>query len=49
MALQTFAQFVGTRRHSQNLEAEIRRELRREGMLGVIEILLQKAPRALGG
>jgi hypothetical protein len=49
MALQTFAQFVGTHRRSQNLEAEIRSELRREGMLGMIEILLQKVPRALGG
>jgi hypothetical protein len=49
MALQTFAQFVGTHRRSQNLEAEIRSELRREGMLGAIEILLQKVPRALGG
>jgi hypothetical protein len=49
MALQTFAQFVGTHRRSQNLEAEIRSELRREGMLGMIEILLQRVPRALGG
>ena len=49
MALQTFAQFVGTHRRSHNLEAEIRSELRREGMLGMIEILLQKVPRALGG
>jgi hypothetical protein len=49
MALQTLAQFVGTRRHSENLEAEIRSELRREGMLGALEILFHKAPRALGG
>jgi hypothetical protein len=49
MALQTFAQFVGTHRHSRNLEAEVRSELRREGMLGMIEILLQRVPRALGG
>jgi hypothetical protein len=48
MALQTFAQFVGTHRHSENLEAEIRSELCREGMLGAIEILLHKIPRALG-
>ena len=49
MALQTFAQFVGTHRRSHNLEAEIRSELRRESMLGMIEILLQRMPRALGG
>jgi hypothetical protein len=49
MALQTFAQFVGTHRQSKNLEAEIRSELRREGMLSMIEILLQRVPRALGG
>jgi hypothetical protein len=48
MALQTFAQFVGTHRHSGNLEAEIRSDLRREGMLGAVEILLHKVPRALG-
>jgi hypothetical protein len=49
MALQTFAHFVGTHRHSANLEADIRSGLRREGMLGAIEILLHKVPRALGG
>jgi len=49
MALQTFTQFVGTHRHSRNLEAEIRTDLRREGMLGAVEILLHKVPRALGG
>ena len=49
MALQTLAQFVSTRRHSENLEAEIRSELRREGMLGALEIFFHKVPRALGG
>ena len=34
MALQTFAQFVGAHRHSGNLEAEIRSDLRREGNAG---------------
>jgi hypothetical protein len=48
LALQTFAQFIGTHRHSGNLEAEIRSDLRREGMLGAVEILLHKVPRALG-
>jgi hypothetical protein len=48
LALQTFAQFIGTHRHSENLEAEIRSDLRREGMLGAVEILLHKVPRALG-
>jgi hypothetical protein len=49
LALQNFAQFVSTYRHSENLEAEIRTELRREGIVGAVEILLRKAPRALGG
>jgi hypothetical protein len=49
LALQTFAQFVGTRRHSNDLEAEIRSDLRREGLQGAVEILLHKVPRALGG
>jgi hypothetical protein len=48
MALQTFAQFVNTHRRSENLEAEIRSDLRREGMLGAVEMLLHKVPRALG-
>jgi hypothetical protein len=48
VALQTFAHFVGTHRHSANLEADIRTGLRREGMLGSVEILLHKVPRALG-
>ena len=49
MALQTFAQFVSTRRHSENLEAEIRDDLRHEGLQGAVEVLLHKVPRALGG
>jgi len=48
VALQTFAHFVGTHRHSRNLEADIRTGLRRDGMLGSVEILLHKVPRALG-
>jgi len=49
IALQNFAQFVVTHRHSENLEAEIRTALRREGIIGAVEILFHKAPRALGG
>jgi len=49
IALQNFAQFVATHRHSENLEAEIRTALRREGIIGAVEILFHKAPRALGG
>jgi hypothetical protein len=49
MALQTFAQFVGTRRHAADLEAEIRNDLCHEGLQGAVEILLHKVPRALGG
>jgi len=49
IALQNFVQFVATHRHSENLEAEIRAELRREGVIGAVEILFHKAPRALGG
>jgi hypothetical protein len=48
VALQTFAHFVDAHRHSANLEADIRTWLRREGMLGAVEILLHKVPRALG-
>jgi hypothetical protein len=49
IALQNFVQFVVTHQRSENLEAEIRTELRREGVVGAVEILLHKAPRALGG
>lgn len=49
MALQTLAQFVSTRRHSENLETEIRSELRHESMVGALEIFFHKVPRALGG
>jgi len=49
IARQDFVQFVATHRRSENLEAEIRTELRREGIVGAVEILLHKAPRALGG
>ena len=38
LALQTFARFLATHRQSVDLEAEIRRNLRREGIMGAIEI-----------
>ena len=49
LALQTFARFLVTHRRSVDLEAEIRRDLRREGILGAIEIILHHEPREIGG
>jgi hypothetical protein len=48
-ALQVFARFLRTHRHSSDLEADIRSELRREGILGSVEIFLHKLPRVIGG
>jgi hypothetical protein len=48
-ALQVFARFLRTHRQSSDLEADIRRELRREGLLGSVEIFLHKVPRVVGG
>ena len=48
LALQTFSRFLGTHRQSADLEAEIRRTLRREGMIGAIEIILHHEPREIG-
>ena len=48
-ALQAFARFLRTHRHSPDLETDIRSELRREGILGSFEILLHKVPRVIGG
>ena len=48
LALQAFAGFLATHRQSTNLEAEIRRNLRREGIVGAIEIILHHEPRDLG-
>jgi len=36
-------------RESPDLEADIRSELRREGIVGTVEILLHKVPRVIGG
>jgi hypothetical protein len=49
LALQTFARFLATHRQSVDLEAEIRRDLRREGIIGAIEIILHHEPRDIGG
>ena len=48
-ALQAFARFLRVHRQSPYLEADIRSELRREGILGTVEILLHKVPRVIGG
>ena len=48
LALQAFARFLATHRQSVDLEAEIRRGLRREGIAGAIEIILYHEPRELG-
>jgi hypothetical protein len=47
--LQTFARFLRVHRESPDLEADIRGELRREGIGGLFEILLHKVPRVIGG
>jgi len=49
LALELFARFLATHRRSVDLEAEIRRDLRREGIIGAIEIILHHEPRELGG
>ena len=47
--LQVFARFLRTHRQSPDLETDIRSELRREGILGYVKILLHKVPRVVGG
>ena len=49
LALELFARFLATHSRSVDLEAEIRRDLRREGIIGAIEIILDHEPRELGG
>jgi hypothetical protein len=49
MALQAFARFLRMHRQSPCLETDVRSELRREGILGTVEILLHKVPRVIGG
>ena len=48
MALQYFVRFLATHRESVDLEAEIRKDLRREGLSGAIEIILQHEAREIG-
>jgi hypothetical protein len=49
LALQSFARFLATHRQSADLEAVIRRDLRREGIAGAIAIILDHEPREIGG
>jgi hypothetical protein len=49
LALQNFVRFLSTHRHSVDLEAEIRADLRREGFAGAIEIILHHEAREIGG
>jgi hypothetical protein len=46
--LQAFARFLATHRRSTDLEAEIRADLRREGLAGAIEIILHREAREIG-
>jgi hypothetical protein len=48
MALQNFVRFLTTHRQSVALEEDIRRDLRREGLAGAIEIILQHEAREIG-
>jgi len=47
--LQSFARFLSTHRQSTDLEAEIRADLRREGLAGAIEIIMHHEAREIGG
>jgi hypothetical protein len=48
LALQASVRFLATHRQSADLEAQIRRDLRREGIIGAIEIILHHEPREIG-
>jgi hypothetical protein len=48
LALQAFCRFLVTNRQSVDMEAQIRRDLRREGIIGAIEIILHHEPREIG-
>jgi hypothetical protein len=47
--LQSFVRFLTTHRESADLEAEIRADLRREGLAGAIEIIMHHEAREIGG
>lgn len=49
LALQSFVTFLATHRRSVDLETDIRRELRREGIMGAIDIIMNHEPREMGG
>jgi hypothetical protein len=49
LGLQAFARFMVTHRNSVDLEADIRAGLRREGLAGAIEIVMQHEAREIGG
>jgi hypothetical protein len=49
LALELFTRFLATHRRSVDLEADIRRDLRREGIIGAIEIIMNHEPREMGG
>jgi hypothetical protein len=49
MGLQAFARFLVTHRQSADLEADIRANLRREGLMGAIEIAMHHEAREIGG
>ena len=48
LALQNFTRFLSTHRQSIDLEAEIRTDLRREGLAGAIDIIMHHEARELG-
>jgi hypothetical protein len=48
MALQNFVRFLATHRQSVDLEEDIRRHLRREGLAGAIEIIMQHEAHEIG-
>jgi hypothetical protein len=48
LGLQAFARFLVTHRRSTDLEADIRANLRREGLMGAIEIIMRHEARELG-
>jgi hypothetical protein len=48
LGLQTFVRFLVTHRRSTDLEADIRADLRREGLMGAIEIIMHHEVREIG-
>jgi len=48
VALQSFVRFLSTHRQSTDLEAEIRADLRREGLAGAIDIIMHHEAREIG-